>query len=159
MQGVPVQDLLEHYEAVGVNAEPVMKKLHLESHSYAHGPSSLTRTPGIGALLGTQLTGKGAEDSGSSHSAQSSLPPPLLAVAQGKKYSSSSISLSSPLLDTNTEVTSPPTQSDTLEHKTRSQVKTEERASFACQRTMGKNCILVYSSEKSIEERRLQDSQ
>lgn len=128
MQGVPTNDLIEHFQKQGINTEGLLKKLSIEKQSYAQGPGMMSRVSALSLVSPTNSLNScnhQNQQQPTTRSAHNSLPPPLLA--------------NKPLLKSETQPTAKAQPS-------------------SCQKEISKNCILVYSSEESIEYRRLKQN-
>ena len=152
MQGVPVADLVDHYASIGTDVEPVLKKLSIDCQSYACGPGALTRIPGINQIATpvplplNDFSGRG-NLLATANKNSSILPPPLLAGVSMVNKMNSFINSESPI-ESQTEQTSPSSCGDSTSN---------QNANYACQKVIGKSQILVYSCDKSIEQRRLEN--
>ena len=127
MQGVPTNDLIEHFQKHGINTEGLLKKLSIEKQSYVQGPGMMSRVSALNLVSPTNSLNSSnhlQNQQTITRSAPNSLPPPLLANKPLLKSEPQSLPKSQP---------------------------------SSCQKEISKNCILVYSSEESIEYRRLKE--
>ena len=154
MQGVPVEDLVQHYVAAGAEPEPILKRIREESQSYAHGPGALTRAPGISAVTDIGLALPTATSSDPSKSTHFGLPPPLLARSSTGKPNSlvSSINVTKDSISPTELVTNLSNESFVDDSS-----NTFQTINSSCSKSISKNCILVYSCAKSIEQRRIDE--
>lgn len=159
IQGVPLEDLVKHYEEVGANVSKALQKVQNVNSNYAAGPGMLTRAPLMSALTGSSTSLKSASSSDalalsktcgsattSSPTLQTSPPiaPSTEASSEMASVAGSEKSLSTKPEDTRPSAVSPGELASVV-----------KITSFGCPKSTSKNSVLIYSDSRSIEERRI----